>query len=900
MKKLIIQEDGINIYVEENNGTININSKRPISKLLTTISRINSSYLINRNDDVIRLKNLLESSNTPTAITGIGGGGKTTLASIYLDKYYETYTHIAWITVFEGEIKKSFVFNEELTDNLFIEVGENKNIEEAFAQILNRLRAFKGKNLIVIDNADSNVEDLRNEISLSNNWDVIVTSRGKLEYFNPFVLPELSTQSCKELFLKHYKGVYKEADLVELINLVGHHSLTIELLAKTLEKNYNLQNDIQKLIEYLKNDNLDAKDLEVIVKIANGQKEVTIYKYLLSIFNTIKLNTEEKKILRRFSFFPSIDIHGNFLNLLIKSNDEDSNELHNVLNQLNTKGWLINKVRQHFKCHTIIQDIVRYKEPPSFELDGWYFMELMHLVPQLKLHHQKFLIPFLEIAGKYFNRVIDESDTFYLMVASIYNKLGYIDDGIETINKFSEKKTNGKVSRKIAHADLIYTTGDYKKAIELYIESLNLIREYDHTDEIFNSTNIKAKILHQLGSAYTQLQDYIKAYLYFLDELEIYDEKRDKHGINNLLRIKYVDCYHSIAKVQLGKNEVNDSLMLSKRAMNLLAHIKQNPEPLDKFEGITEEKVSIKESDILSNLTDIYIEKKDYNLALKYAMQDYNILSERMKSNPDSIDIRKESLVSMSKVADILVVKKDYLKAINIFTTLCERFEFLVKNFKEIINLKYYLSISYNKTANCFFLMGKIDEGMNALIKSVNAAEAIYETMPNSSLYLSHLIESIIMLKAKYEENNLAEDSVKASFRLLELYEKTPDSTDKYVNLFLNLHTIGKFYFSNKEWKQAISYFFLSIKQSESFGNQVLEGYVRGSVTYILAQNYLNLGVSLINISEKEEAKKSLRTSKEWWQRLYSETKDNSFIQKIKEIDDILESLKPKKKWWQI
>ena len=65
---------------------------------------------------------------------------------------------------------------------------------------------------------------------------MLLTSREKIADFNTYFLEELNDDDALKLFTRYYKRKDEEAIILKACNIVGNHTLTVELLAKTLSK----------------------------------------------------------------------------------------------------------------------------------------------------------------------------------------------------------------------------------------------------------------------------------------------------------------------------------------------------------------------------------------------------------------------------------------------------------------------------------------------------------------------------------------------------------------------------------------------------------------------------------------------------------------------------------------
>jgi hypothetical protein len=288
-----------------------INKSSGLPRKLTNIPR-HDDDIIGRDENIKELEEMLSTSKKVVLMNGLGGIGKTTLAKLYVQQYGQDYDHIAWIDVKSqdtgGEsdmtISEAFVYNEVLSKNLGIEFT-NETIDQKFNFIVNKLSGIQGKNLLVIDNArdDLNYNNIKSILPGPPYWKVIVTSRLMFDGFKEFEVEHLTEDYAVEFFRSLYKKKADEAEIKELLNEISYHTLTIEMLAKTLAfRGQKLT--IKQATERLKNKQLDSPALQRKIKSAHANKpdETEIYIHLIQTFNLSPLPEYDKWLMKQFVF----------------------------------------------------------------------------------------------------------------------------------------------------------------------------------------------------------------------------------------------------------------------------------------------------------------------------------------------------------------------------------------------------------------------------------------------------------------------------------------------------------------------------------------------------------------------------------------------------------------------
>jgi tetratricopeptide (TPR) repeat protein len=253
-----------------------------------------------------------------------------------------------------------------LQKNLKIKPLENP--EQTIQLIFNELKQIDGNNLLILDNADETLQPYVDYLP-KGNWKILVTSREKMDdRFTEQYLGVLSFAEAKALFTQYFTKInFTDSELKTLCETVGYHTLTLELLAKTLAKSIK-PITLPQVIEYLNTEQLEHKDLQKKITIAHSNhKEIKIYTYLLRAFSLAKLNENELWLLLQFSVMPSIPHDGmTFIKWLQLNTEDRETEIIETLEDLPQKGWL-DRTETSFSMHRMIQTLIRYQVPPTYE-----------------------------------------------------------------------------------------------------------------------------------------------------------------------------------------------------------------------------------------------------------------------------------------------------------------------------------------------------------------------------------------------------------------------------------------------------------------------------------------------------------------------------------------------------
>jgi len=333
-----------------------------LSKELTLhIPKTHPDDIVGREADLKELHDLLSTQKRVVVVNGLGGIGKTTLAQVYVSKYYEEYKHIVWITQISESIALDFNNDSGLIKNLQIETGnlepnENLEPEKEFKEILIKLKSIADKpNLLIIDNGVQSLSKYRHMLPSQPNWHLLITSREDITDFYIKPLGFLSEQQAIELFKKYYTHKkLTDQDIKELVVTVDYHTLTIEILAKTAQVQRYDAAVLKEAIE---------KDLKANVKISHKEdgKIEKIGSYLRSVFSLSKLSETEIWLLKQFACLPpEFHTYDLLQELLINEQSPYKETFAETLANIAQKGWLLKiTASDSFKMHRIIAEVIR-------------------------------------------------------------------------------------------------------------------------------------------------------------------------------------------------------------------------------------------------------------------------------------------------------------------------------------------------------------------------------------------------------------------------------------------------------------------------------------------------------------------------------------------------------------
>lgn len=362
------------------NKIVHNHKEKSVSKWLTGLPLFNPQDMVGRTKELQQLSDLFAQTHRVVLVNGLGGVGKSTLARMYVEQQAKNYDHIAWLGFKDqdsSDMKQMFL-STGLIAGLHL---EDIPAEQVFDILVQRLHSLKGKNLLIVDNADNPeaIENHMHYLPSNDNWTILLTSRSKIAHFKELPLDVLSPEDAQTLFLKFYPKANKEPEaLHELLKEIGYHTLTVEIMAKTLAESWGLT--VAKLLEKVKAKQLADDDLKEAIWIAHRKiygkqtehdkaRIMGIYENLLVCFELATLTKDEQWMLKQFAVLPPADMDATILLEWLGEETQSKQTSKRLIQQLGSKGWLLQNQQDKkvFKMHPVVKLLALEGLKPRFE-----------------------------------------------------------------------------------------------------------------------------------------------------------------------------------------------------------------------------------------------------------------------------------------------------------------------------------------------------------------------------------------------------------------------------------------------------------------------------------------------------------------------------------------------------
>ncbi len=348
---------------------------KKIPQQLTPYTPINpATECIGREAELQNLADTLTRAQRAVVVNGLGGIGKTTLAKAWFQQVKDRYNHWAWIESAGNDaqpgasgIVETIARHPTLAENLGLALGEKEEPLARFAAVMNALRKLEGPNLLVIDNAGSELGEhaIYEQLPLPHGWHVLLTSRSRLNGYEVVPLDRLKPEHAAALFRQYYTAPCTDAELDALLQELDYHTLSLELIAKTLQEHLGSLS-LPEMTEKLRRRQLDDPDLQRRISSNHSKEETDVYAHLLVTFQCAGLDEAGRLLLARMAALPPAGAYtAAELEEWLQVEPAGRRDLHETLSRLERKGWLSRSPEQHFSIHRMVQQAVLYQLRPG-------------------------------------------------------------------------------------------------------------------------------------------------------------------------------------------------------------------------------------------------------------------------------------------------------------------------------------------------------------------------------------------------------------------------------------------------------------------------------------------------------------------------------------------------------
>lgn len=284
-------------------------------------------------------------------IKGFAGIGKSEFVKAYAKNFKKEYRNILYFN-YHGSL------NEMITDMDFVGDSNTDDEHTRFTKHIRFLKSLRRDSLIIIDNFN-NANDSFFSTLINYGCKMIFTTRSNIDCGYTFNLYAIENpEDLYQLVSKYYSYAKENKAVInELIKTVHHHTLSVEMTAKLLEKGPHTPEEI---LEHLRQNSADSESADKIKISKDGiNAKETYYNHIRSLFSLYLLDESYQNIMRNLIIFDEVRIR--YFAKMLEFNDT------NGVNELCELGFIENTHADLTTLHPMIRDVVLLDLKPTFD-----------------------------------------------------------------------------------------------------------------------------------------------------------------------------------------------------------------------------------------------------------------------------------------------------------------------------------------------------------------------------------------------------------------------------------------------------------------------------------------------------------------------------------------------------
>lgn len=506
---------------------LNKTSAPQYPKNLTFIPQCLNAEFYGRQDSIECIKERLIKSNS-LYIKGCGGTGKTFLVQQFINSSQNQYDHIAWFNS-SPNLLKSILLDSVFIENLNVAFDVQNTDDDKINLVCNKLSQVNGKNLLIIDKYENDLNVLKKFLFL-NNWQIIITTTGEIPEISCYKLPCLDIESSIKIFSRYCSKLQDDKNIIllDFFSYIDYNPLAIKLFAQTIENSIDLT--VESLFNSIKEQKLDDENIEIELELIEEDFPITLLSFLQKKFELKNLTTNEELYLEFLSLLPSDDI--DIVDIALIGGKEfykkNLKDFTNWTNSLQRKGWL-ERVDGKIKMYRLVQEVIVYntrKQPNGFIscmfLITWLFRRIDEVAqsnPSLSFRFLKYAESILKSIKEEYRQSIYQP--LLLLENALLNAYNWIENTDSLHKRWIDliKRSENYLSPDDTNLGIIYNNlgysyarrGDVNSAIIYFEKSVNTLKKNEEKaiNVLLNSLNNKTQaflVLDDLPSALDSLK----------------------------------------------------------------------------------------------------------------------------------------------------------------------------------------------------------------------------------------------------------------------------------------------------------------------------------------------------------------------------------------------------------
>ena len=475
---------------------------------LPLVSALQATGFVGRKDELATIRQKFDGGDKLVVLTGLGGMGKTELAV----KFGRDYAGAVYFARFDTSFTKTLAnmahgIRPALSDE------ELRQPEDTLCAMVQEHLGKADKNdLLIIDNADTDsLADLCQAL-MRLPLKVLLTTRS--DWDEAISVERIEDEHLREI-LTRYGAKLTVEEMDAIIRTVNGHTLTIDLIARTLNGKGLKKVTAEMMIKALKDNTLPSEKYRKIATHYNQSTEqAQIYQHLSTVFTVSELSDDDKDYLRWATLFPENGITSEIIVNILE--EEAIEQLESVIE----RGWLEMKDGL-LTIHPVIRLVCRTELEPTDKNCGDFLDALWGQLDIREYDRGKFA-QLAEIFALAADHLEDQEAEWINASGRLLNDLAQYGAARDLYEKHlpsmeERLKNTEKLATVYNNLGSIYgNLGDHSKALEFKLKALEIREKVlppDHPDLAASYNNV--------GTTYGNLGDHSKALEFKLKDLAI-------------------------------------------------------------------------------------------------------------------------------------------------------------------------------------------------------------------------------------------------------------------------------------------------------------------------------------------------------------------------------------------
>ena len=447
----------------------------PVPLQLPLHTSLGVDGFIGRQAELESLAQALRNGAKPILLSGLGGIGKTELASRFGQSYTKGRVYLAsFQNSFRDTVTHSIA--KGIPNLLEKKLPEDEVYHTVMAQLSQCLK----DDILILDNVDREngsyydlLDDTYNSLC-GLDLRLILTTR--FEVAGAIEIKQLSNQELYQIFRKHKVNISAE-EMDALIQAVDGHTLTIDLMARTMTGTWK-KVTADMLLTALQEKDLPNKDYRRVPTDYNRtNRQERIYEHLRTVFNVAGVPESARSVLCYATLLPQDGMDAETFGMALQEDEQQA------LDDLINHGWLAVK-NDTLTIHPVVRLVCREELKPSGDTCHLFLATLCssNVADQ---YTAKKLLQLAELYSLASDELLEYNDIWLNRAGFLWDALGNIQKAVYFYDRLLNQllaipnADQESIATAYSNASLAHgVLGHFEEALSYALNSLNLRKLY--------------------------------------------------------------------------------------------------------------------------------------------------------------------------------------------------------------------------------------------------------------------------------------------------------------------------------------------------------------------------------------------------------------------------------------